>query len=95
MKVYLVADSMSNSIKIGISKDPAKRLKQLQTGHPHRLKLLHTLCEEKYTAKQAEALLHKRFWGYRTKSSGEWFNLPDELVSELMCKKTTYEVYHS
>ena len=39
--IYMIVDEQ-NCLKVGISKDPARRLKQLQTGHPTTLTLFHS-----------------------------------------------------
>ena len=38
--LYIIQSDVSGNIKIGRSKDPQKRLKQLQTGNPNKLKLI-------------------------------------------------------
>jgi hypothetical protein len=54
-------------VKIGYSVDPNARLLELQTGNPHKLKLLATMPGET----QTEASLHKLFEKCRV--NGEWF----------------------
>ena len=50
--LYFIQSDFTGMIKIGRSKDPQKRLKQLQTGNPNRLKLIASFKgkgeEEKY-----------------------------------------------
>ena len=38
--LYIIQSDISGAMKIGRSKNPKKRLKQLQTGSPYKLKLL-------------------------------------------------------
>ena len=38
--LYIIQSDFTGMIKIGRSKDPNKRLKQLQTGNPNKLKLI-------------------------------------------------------
>ena len=38
--LYIIQSDVTGMIKIGRSKDPQKRLKQLQTGNPNKLKLI-------------------------------------------------------
>lgn len=65
-------------IKIGISKNPQKRLKQLQTGNISTLKLFRTLtCFSKFQAAIIEKHLHNRFSDKR--SNGEWFHYDKEM----------------
>ena len=39
--MYIISDQ-NNYVKVGISKNPTKRLSQLQTGHPTKLQLVYT-----------------------------------------------------
>ena len=70
-------------IKIGRSKDPQKRLKQLQTGNPNRLKLIASFDGLGWQ----EKLIHERLKSYRLK--GEWFSydcvgsIPDNLYERI------------
>jgi hypothetical protein len=54
-------------VKIGYSKDPSKRLKQLQTGCPERLKIICKIPGDK----KLERKLQKLFW--RNLLDDEWF----------------------
>ena len=67
--VYFIADLEKDVVKIGTSKSPKSRLKQLQTSNSNRLALLGyiegNVSEERY--------LHKYFSKYRL--SGKWFSL--------------------
>ena len=56
-------------VKIGVSKDPHKRLKELQTGNPLPLKLILTMPGSFDT----EKALHDYFKSARVE--GEWFRL--------------------
>ena len=76
--LYLIQDSTSKLIKIGISSNPEKRLKQLQTGSGSQLKLLRTFVTD--NDRHWEKRLHKMLW--QTRKKGEWFDLnplPDYL----------------
>lgn len=72
--VYIIASNSNGPVKIGHSKDPQKRLKQLQTGHSDKLSLYHM---EEFDglekAKLFEKIIHKNI-NYQNRS-GEWFNL--------------------
>ncbi len=49
------------------------RLKQIQTGNPHPLKIYRLIwCKEHWMAFEIEKLLHEKFKGVR--SRGEWFD---------------------
>ena len=39
-KLYIIQSDLTGMIKIGRSRHPQKRLKQLQTGNPNKLKLI-------------------------------------------------------
>lgn len=69
---YLMFDGLY--YKIGKSKNPEKRLKQIQTSNPLALLL-------EYSDKVDEKNLHKLYSNYRIKN--EWFNLNDKQVEEI------------
>ena len=81
--LYFIQSDFTGMIKIGRSKNPKKRLKQLQTGNPNRLKLIASFKgkgeEEKY--------LHEELNRYKLK--GEWFSyqcvgsIPDDYYDQL------------
>jgi hypothetical protein len=73
LKLYIIGDG--ENIKIGISKQPEKRLKQLQTGHPLKLSLL--FVKESKNARRIEKFLHDRLRQFKTKFKTEWFKLPE------------------
>jgi len=58
--------------KIGVSKKPQRRLKQLQTGNSSELKLINTYSSE--FANKIEKFLHNIYSGW--KKNGEWFDIP-------------------
>lgn len=62
-------------VKIGYAVDPERRLRQLQTGSPHRLELRRTVCP---ATMAQEAELHRRFAAYR--DHGEWFRLTGDVA---------------
>ncbi|MEU6365733.1 GIY-YIG nuclease family protein [Streptomyces sp. NPDC046931] len=64
---YLVAADGTHLVKIGIAKDPMRRLKEHQTGQPMELHLLWSV------AGNYESDLHVHFAAYRVR--GEWFDL--------------------
>jgi hypothetical protein len=73
--IYIIG-SDNPPYKIGISKNPEHRLKNLQTGHPHRLKIWEVRETESKKTKLLESVIHKHLDQYRM--SGEWFNIPLE-----------------
>lgn len=69
--VYFMEDGYGH-VKIGVSNDPEKRLKQCQTGNPY--KLIITRVEPYESSKEAykrENELHNTFKDFNT--HGEWF----------------------
>jgi len=64
-------------IKIGVSVDPKKRLKGLQTAHPFKLELLCVVSG----AGRKESEYHQRFAEFRLE--GEWFSPAPEILSEI------------
>jgi len=74
--LYIIQSNVTGAIKIGRSKDVHKRLKQLQTGSPHRLKILIHVPDKGHL----ESTLHNRLRDHQLKMTGEWFSpdcLPD------------------
>ena len=81
--LYIIQSDVTGMIKIGRSKDPQKRLKQLQTGNPNRLKLIASFKEKG----KEEKYLHEVLNNYKLK--GEWFSyhcvgsIPDDYYDQL------------
>jgi hypothetical protein len=71
--IYFIQDSESRAIKIGVSKHPIIRLRQLQTAHHSKLVLLKTMDGDA----KGEWTLHQIF----TRRKGEWFEPTEELLS--------------
>ena len=69
MYVYAIREKESGRIKIGISKDPERRMKQLQTGNSQELELVaYKKADNKYKDEKELHLLHSD-----KKLRGEWF----------------------
>lgn len=68
--VYLIRGN-NGKYKIGIAKNPEKRLSQLQTGNSDDLKLIETYKSD--NARKIETILHNHYMC--EKERGEWFNL--------------------
>jgi hypothetical protein len=66
--IYFIQIGSSGAIKIGWAKDPAKRIKTLQTSQPKELKILGVIPG----TVSDERALHRRFATARI--SGEWFD---------------------
>jgi predicted GIY-YIG superfamily endonuclease len=76
--VYLISDSNTYNYKIGISNNPERRVKTLQTGNDNKLKIVHKIICEYYS--DVEKALHNRY--KFNKINGEWFELSnDDVIS--------------
>lgn len=82
---YIYFISNGESVKIGFSKDPEKRLKNLQTANPVELKLLYF---EKGNS-NIESRLHKLF--SKDRIQGEWFNFSDEILEFIDSKRGCFQ----
>lgn len=71
--VYFIQDTGSGAIKIGVSRNPAARLADLQTAHHSELRLLGVMDG----MEQQERQLHQQFSCIR----GEWFVPSQELLA--------------
>lgn len=69
--IYLIQSLEDSRYKIGVSKHPKKRLKQLQTGNSSELKLVESYQSE--FAYKIEKSLQRRY-SY-LKKEGEWFEM--------------------
>ncbi|SIP85999.1 Bacteriophage T5 orf 172 domain-containing protein associated with Zinc finger domain [Pacmanvirus A23] len=69
-----------NKVKIGISKNPAKRLKQLQTGNPNHLVIYHAMESTNY--KLLERTLHSICKDLHV--HGEWFEMTDSELQSII-----------
>jgi len=71
-EVYFARTKSSGAVKIGVSKEPEQRVKELQTGNPMEIEvILTTTPPEGHTALEWEQGLQKLCQSY--KMNGEWF----------------------
>lgn len=76
---FVVAGEREERVKIGCAKNIRKRVAELQTSSPYRLRLAaFLLCDD---PPKEEANNHKKFAAYRL--HGEWFSLSGELLDEV------------
>lgn len=86
MHLYIIQSDMSGDFKIGKSKHPDKRLKQLQTGNACKLKIILVLENQGHKEKYFQKYIEDRA---RKKRKGEWFEfslmgfLPDNIIEQL------------
>ena len=73
--VYVVAWRRKGPCKIGVAKDPAARVAELQTASPHRLRIFAAyVLPDEAAAFSVESETLRRFDQHRL--CGEWLNLP-------------------
>ncbi len=85
MYVYLLTNN-NHHFKIGISKNPETRVKQLQTGNSEKIELVFKYFSKNHSSR-IESALHNRYSNYRLES--EWFSLPTKETLTFMnvCEK--------
>ena len=74
--IYLIGTNMNGPLKIGYSKNPEKRLKQLQTGHDEILYLFYKRPVDVLKPHILESHIHDA--NRHHKIHGEWYNLSVE-----------------
>lgn len=74
--VYFMQQGETGPIKIGVSDHPQSRRKRLQTGNPHKLRIIHTFVAPDDIA--LENGLHKDPILKEGRMEGEWFDVPEE-----------------
>jgi hypothetical protein len=84
--VYLIQSLENSYYKIGVSKHPAKRIKELQTGNSSELKLVDTYPTE--FAHQIERTLQRRY--SHLNKEGEWFDMG--ISNEVSFKKECQQI---
>lgn len=73
--VYVIGDETDGPCKVGISRNPWKRLAQLKTGHHRRLRLYGVYwMATRQTALAAEAAVKAVYAAQRL--AGEWYSKP-------------------
>lgn len=85
--VYLIRGN-NGKYKIGIAKEPKRRIKQLQTGNSDELTIIETYQSE--NASKIETALHNRY--SHLQNVGEWFDLSinEEVKFINLCKQIDY-----
>lgn len=82
--VYFISDGQY--IKIGVAKNPDKRLSELQTGNPRKLKVICKIpVGSDREAFDLESRLHFEYQAFA--KSGEWFNILDHILVDEFIKK--------
>ena len=86
--LYIIQSRTTGAVKIGRSDDPDRRLRQLQTGCPHTLRIILEVRDGGHL----ESYVHQSMRRHRTRHDrgGEWFaesgmgDIPDEVWSHAM-----------
>lgn len=80
--IYVIAESPEGPTKIGFSKDPARRVRQLQTGHARPLSVFHTEEIDDTMVRLMETAIHSV--NRHRRLSGEWYDLTvDDAIAEV------------
>jgi predicted GIY-YIG superfamily endonuclease len=84
--VYFILNENDGLVKIGYSKSPLNRLKQLQTSNGNKLKLIYYVLGDK----NVEYAMHLRFKDFKV--SGEWFEYDDLIKNWIRLDRLTREM---
>lgn len=83
--LYIIQQAKTGNIKVGRSSDVHRRLQNLQTGSPYRLRIILHVPDQGIRERE----IHQRMRGRGTRWDGEWFEegalseLPDEYYERL------------
>jgi hypothetical protein len=91
--VYIIKRAGDGCIKIGVARNPKKRLKQLQTGSNVELFIVGCFpYKSRMEAFEMERQLHERFAIFR--QEGEWFSggLLKKMFNDALLKKDTAKI---
>lgn len=90
--LYVIAEKSKTTgpVKLGISTNPEKRLKQLQTAFPGILEVCYKTEVDSSKAKILERILHRDMSYFRLR--GEWFTLDvKQAIHQVMFTIMRYE----
>jgi hypothetical protein len=80
-------------VKIGISASPPARLRELQTGSPHKLAVVFcALLDSRARASRMERMLHEDAAEWAM--SGEWFNICPDTALGMLATAIIFEHGH-
>ena len=91
--IYIIGNDLGY-IKVGVSRNPKKRVKSLSTGNAAKLTLLFTEefdCERKHLL-HIEKAIHKQLQQMTTKCQGEWFFLDKYKIDAIKNIITFYRI---
>lgn len=82
--VYFIQSIDGGPVKIGVSRNPHCRLREIQANHPHNLQIV-AMCQN--GGRTLESAIHRALGDERL--NGEWFEMSDEL--EFYLKKFAHK----
>lgn len=82
MSSYIYIISNGEAFKVGLSKDPKRRVRQLQTGNPKKLSLEYCVEIEEAPVKILESIMHRYL--KLNHLSGEWFSADFIVIKNLL-----------
>lgn len=82
-KTYFILHSNAY-VKIGISRDPGRRVKEMQTGNPEKLRIAMVIHGDR------EEYYHRKYAHYRLRHDSEWFSVEGELADFLGIRSRAY-----
>lgn len=89
MAYIYVIGGQNKPYKIGITNNPERRLKTLQTGHPNKLFIHYTEEIDSTQVRHIEQTIHKLINRHRLQ--GEWFDLElNEAIAEVKYARMRY-----
>lgn len=78
------ADGLTSPVKVGISKDPNKRVESIQTACPFKIRMAYVFeCPNKEWAAKLERCFHDTQASSR--AHGEWFHFEPVIAIHLLC----------
>ena len=87
--LYIIGNSDKNMFKVGISNDPTKRIKGIQTGCPFPLSII-----KKYNLNSHSSVVEKKIHTFLEKDKGvkslmgEWFSCELDKIDKLVLEET-------
>jgi len=91
--LYIIQSEVTGAIKVGISKNVERRVAQMQTGSPYKLKVILVLENKS----DWEKVIHDKLRRYKTTNKNkEWFSyeclaeLPDWIYEQLDLEVVDY-----
>lgn len=85
--VYVIKSSDPSVYKIGYSKNPKRRIQQLQEENEHTLTLIHQQEVPHRGVQKLEEYCHYVFKRYSIHGRNEWFSVDDKLIHYFIRKQ--------